>query len=126
MMHGQDLTVQAACLVFVRRLTSHMASLYFELSDPAKFRHDGDLPTWCTPVPGYLFVVQHREHRNCGCFRGRRLSLFRPHPIECGEWPMHYLALEHLVSIELPQMHVVHNSYGWIRRPFLRRPFSLY
>jgi len=66
-------------------------------------------------IHGYIVTVQHKAHCRCGCLRGRSLTLFRPHPTMCGDWPMHYLAFDYLVSRELGRFTMISHAYGSMR-----------
>ena len=83
----------------------------------------GDCPTNCRP--GYILTVRLIGHENCGCFRSRNLYIFRSHPLPAGIWPMHYLALEHLVNTELSQFTLISHSYGYVKAGRTLAPFSM-
>ena len=74
---------------------------------------------------GYILKVRLIGHENCGCFRSRNLLIFRSHPVQTGNWPMHYLALEHLVKTELSQFTLISQSYGYVKAGRTLAPFSM-
>ena len=63
-------------------------------------------------IRGYFLTVQRRAHTECGCVRGMLITLFHPHSVVFGEFPIKKPAFEYLCLQGLPGFRqVVIHSY---------------